>query len=784
MARLEQLTVANFRGASTRLQLDFEKSKSITVIFGENGTGKSTITDALDALGNAKPGSLEDRSSVKPKEHLPTIGKISRDIHIELKAGGKTWTATIDRNGIPSAPVPRPKIRVLRRAPLLNMVNAAPADRYEELKRFIDVQHVERAENALKDACTSAKQKVDRAVSQRDTAETQLREVWTKEGSPAPGPMEWAQSVAFADAASLDVKAKALRDASSAIRDAEQRLADFDAAMAKISEKQEEAVKVEEEVVLLPSPDVKAVVAITGLLRTASDFLAVGTHEDKCPVCEQGIPVEKLKADIQARLKELAPFEVMRTKQETAVKAVQVVQQAAVPQRDRLLVATRLLLPLLTKAELEPIAALKPTPSAFAELAKTEGFDADLSVHQARALIALLGPTRPALDTAEAAQRNKVGQITAVAALHKAYVTSVQETESLQATREALDKALGIARTTRITYTQAILDDVSGECNRLYSLIHPNEKVAITKLELDPDKRASLNQKADFQGHSDVTPQAYFSESHLDTLAFCFWLALTKREFPNKEAVLVLDDVFTSVDSQHITRIANLVVDESQHFAHVVVTTHQRLWRDFYRNPHGAGKRTQLVELQRWALAKGISSYKTKLAVTELADSLKATPFVRQATAAQAGILLENILDGLALHYRCRVARTPDGNYTLGELLDATASLFKKVEINSPVLDSAGQPMNPAQFTTFKPETIVGKIRELAFVRNQVGAHFNASGAEIADSDVEAFADLTVQLAEALRCPRCGQIPTRDTGSHLECSCPPTTAVRMSPLKV
>jgi len=664
------------------------------------------------------------------------------------------------------------------------MVNAPPAERYNELKRFIDVQLVERAESALKDACSNVKSKVDLSVSRRATAKTQLREVWTKEGSPAPGPVEWAQSVASSDTAVLQTKAKVFRDASSAIRDAEQRLADFDAAMAKISEKQEEVDKVEKEVTQLPPVDVKSIMALTTVLRSASNFLATGTHEDKCPVCEQGIPIDKLKTDIQARLKDLAPFEAVRTKQETATKAVQVVQQAAVPQRDRLFVAARPLVPLLTKDELRPVAALKLDPVAYAELTKTEDFDADLAVNQARTLLVLLVPTRPALDDAEAAQRTKAGQITAIAALHKSYVTSVQETESLQATREAMDKALAIVRKTRIDYTQAILDEVSIECNRLYSEIHPNEKVAITKLELDPEKRASLNQKADFQGHSDVTPQAYFSESHLDTLAFCFWLALTKREFPNKDAVLVLDDVFTSVDSQHITRIANLVVDESQHFAHVIVTTHQRLWRDFYRNPYGAGKRTQLVELQRWALAKGISSYKTKLAVTELADSLKASPFVRQTTASQAGILLENILDGLALHYRCRVARTADGNYTLGELLDATASLFKKAEIRRPVLNSAGQPMNPSQFTISKPEGIVGRIRELAFVRNQVGAHFNAAGADIADSDVEAFADLTVQLAEALSCPMCGHIPVRDTGDHYACSCPSVTAVRMSPLKV
>jgi recombinational DNA repair ATPase RecF len=784
MAKLEHLTVVNFRGASSRLHLDFDKSKPITVIFGENGTGKSTITDALDAMGNGSAGSLTDRSSVSARDHLPTIGKTSRDIHIELKAGGTVWNATVGRDGIPTVAAPRPKIRVLRRTPLLAMVNAQPAKRYEELKRFIDVQHVETAESSLKDAFTTAKRTFDQAVTQRNTAETQLREVWTREGSPAPGPMEWAESVASSDAAALLAKAKSLREASTAIQGAENRLAEVDTAIQAIATKQEEAVKVEKEVVQLPSADGKTVMALAGLLRTTATFLASWSHEDKCPVCEQRISVDQLKADLQARLMALAPYEAVREKRETAAKAVQSVQQASLPQMEKFFLAARPLLSLVAKADLDPIGALNLDANAYSELAKTEGFDPDLAVAQGRTLVGFLAPTKSALDAAAEGETKTAAQITSVDTLNKAYKKSVGNSESIERTQEALEKALIVVRKARIDYTQDILDAVSGECNRLYSVVHPNEKVAITKLELDPDRRASLNQKADFQGHSDVTPQAYFSESHLDTLAFCFWLALTKREFPNKDAVLVLDDVFTSVDSQHINRIAHLMVDESQHFAHVVVTTHQRLWRDFYRNPHGAGKRTQLIELQRWALSKGISSYKTKLAVAELADSLKATPFVRQVTASQAGILLESILDGLSLHYRCRVPRTADGNYTLGELLDATSSLFKKAEIHRPTLDPSGQPQNPPQFASSKPESTLGKLRDLAFIRNQVGAHFNLSGVEIPDGDVEAFADLTVQLADALSCPACGQIPGRDAGTHFECSCPSATAIRLSPLKV
>ena len=70
MARIDQLIVENYRGATTRLQLDFDGGKPVALVFGENGTGKTTIVDALDAVGNCSKGSLEDKSSTRARDHL------------------------------------------------------------------------------------------------------------------------------------------------------------------------------------------------------------------------------------------------------------------------------------------------------------------------------------------------------------------------------------------------------------------------------------------------------------------------------------------------------------------------------------------------------------------------------------------------------------------------------------------------------------------------------------------------------------------------------------------
>jgi len=258
---------------------------------------------------------------------------------------------------------------------------------------------------------------------------------------------------------------------------------------------------------------------------------------------------------------------------------------------------------------------------------------------------------------------------------------------------------------------------------------------------------------------------------------------MAKLESQKADAVIVLDDVFTSVDASHLGRIAQLITDESKHFGHVIVTTHQRLWRDIYRYQHGAGKLTQIVELQRWSLAKGISNYKTRLAVDELIASIAAAPFDRQITALRAGVLLEAILSYLALQYRCRVALAHDGDYTLGELLDGTESLFKKLEIHRPDLDGTGKPYNPPKYVVSTTVAIANQIRGLVFLRNQVGAHFNVAGSVISDADVQQFADLTVKLAETLSCPTCGQIPGKRTVLHFECSCVVPHEARMLPLQ-
>ncbi len=784
MAKIEHMVVENYRGSSTRLELNFEKDKPVVLLFGENGTGKTTIVDALDAIGNCSKGSLEDKSSTQARDHLPTIGKKPADVKIEVTSGASTWKASLTGNNLITTPEQRPKIHVLRRSHLQRLIEAQPAQRYEALRHFIDVDKVERSENALRDAATSAKNDLDAAVKRRVDVETQLQKIWEAEGKPGKEAVEWAKAVAAQDTAQLEHDVQQLRLMYSTVNRADVALTEFRDAQTVAVQRDAEAHQVELEVAKLAGVDAQQAISLAGVLKQVEQHLQVGVHPDECPVCKQGIPLDELKADIQTRLVELKQYDELRVKRNAAANNIQMARQLLDVKIETLLTAARALLALVLNSKIEIVITSGIKQADYTELAKQNGADQNVAVKEAEQLVGIFTLLKQALVDVGSDKSKQSGQINSIRVQYEQVLTSAMDTVELAKLQTALQEAYNIARLTRIEFTQKILDQIASECNRLYAAIHPSEPIAISKLALDVGKRASLSQAASFQGHNNVPPQAYFSESHLDTLGFCFWLALVKRESPLKDAVIVLDDVFTSVDSQHINRIAQLITDESNNFAQVIITTHQRLWRDIYRYQHGAGKLTQMIELQSWSLSKGISNFKTRLAVDELIASIVAAPFDRQTAASRAGVLLEAILDYLALQYRCRVARTHDGSYTLGELLDGTESLFKKLEVHRPDVDAAGKPYNPPKYVSSNASAITIQIRGLTFLRNQVGAHFNVAGAAVADADVQLFADSTVKLAEALSCPTCGQIPGKKTAAHFQCSCIAPLEVRLLPMQL
>ena len=286
-----------------------------------------------------------------------------------------------------------------------------------------------------------------------------------------------------------------------------------------------------------------------------------------------------------------------------------------------------------------------------------------------------------------------------------------------------LREILRVVEEERKKFTDTVLGAISTRVGELYEAIHPGEGLNKIVLALDAAKRGSLDIATEFAGRQDTPPQAYFSDSHLDTLGLCVFIALTEHEAPEQK-ILVLDDVLGSVDEPHVERIIGVIYDVSQKFKHSVVTTHYRPWREKFR--WGVLKPDQtchFVELNQWAFGKGITLSGAIIPEISRLKTLLADPNPDvQAICGKAGVILEALLDFITLQYGCAVPRRHGNTYVLSDLLGAVnGKLLAALKVETLDQNASGQVLAS---TELKP--ILADIAEIAQARNVLGAHFNA----------------------------------------------------------
>jgi hypothetical protein len=533
----------------------------------------------------------------------------------------------------------------------------------------------------------------------------------------------------------------------------------------------------------LPPLEGSDAVQLVSMLREAAPLVTEERPTEQCPLCLQPKSGKELRESIQQRLEELSDYVKLGDRLEQA-------EQKRTSRRDALETSSvglaQAVIEFATtadtaKAELtaEGRALLSPLVELLAEDSADSMKEA---VKAARRLAVASGPLSKALSdiTADLAKHN------AIRVQYESLLTARKDAVHQQRLCERLKEAHAIVEGTRKAYVSEVLESIGDKCKVYYDRIHPDEPLGSPRLTMHENRPGSVELAGIFGTQADIAPQGYYSESHLDTLGFCVWLAIAQRGKP-KDTVLLIDDVFTSVDAQHISRIVDLVSDIADEFAQVIVATHYRNWRDRYRLARAPGLKAQLLELHRWTLARGISLSSTRLAVEELDEKCATDPLDRQAVASQAGILLEALLDYLSLLYRCRLPRNHDSEWTLGDLLSACRKLFgalqverdKGKEVGGSSEDGAREEEQPTKVTEavalFYDET-----GRLVFLRNQVGCHFNVSGGEVSNDDVRAFGEATSKLVRAVTCQVCGEIPSRNKGDHFACSCGKT---KMRPLE-
>jgi hypothetical protein len=147
-------------------------------------------------------------------------------------------------------------------------------------------------------------------------------------------------------------------------------------------------------------------------------------------------------------------------------------------------------------------------------------------------------------------------------------------------------------------FLTAVLSGISGRVASIYGRLHPEESVQNISVETWGEKGVEL--AVEFHGTRQRPPHGVLSESHLNSLGIALFLAMAET-FNEHLHFIVLDDVVNSLDVEHRGRLAEFLVSEYQD-RQLIVLTHDRL---LYERLRSRAPQWRSVEFTSWTYEEG-----------------------------------------------------------------------------------------------------------------------------------------------------------------------------------
>lgn len=618
MTKIKSVNISGIRGIKNPLLLNLNK-KSI-LIFGENGSGKSSLTDAIEwyytdgikHLASEETGSTKGRGALR---NLFIPNSEDAFINIQYSNNKLNATKTIDSSLKASISNTADDFKdyllasqsenlILRFRDLVEFIIASKTDKLKKLQNIIGFSDVADVRDLLYKSAGRIARNI-KSTNYDNQKEAQQSVVLEYLGQNA-----YSEDQLFAGANQLikplqigkDIKShNDIQDVLKAIETKEDTaLIEQIGFYTKVGESLTEIVgnidsmhsiyKAYHAIYtdLRKNPENIQKLQLLSLLKEGQSVLRNDVlRDDYCPLCQQEKSKIELINELTERIKELEGLEEEKDKLEEQGQKLKDILRINVN------TIAGLLKEKLFKEEqqaklLEKVQQVKISLNAFSieldkQLIAKDPIQEPSKIQIDKKEISEL--TKQAKDTAKAFTESKKSNIKFqiyTKLFHS--VTAYNQYQSIKRQQEILTKQ---QVTFQVLFADFIkrqeealnvfLEMFSTNINEYYTTMNPNEKIDKIKLVQIKDKNDDLvgiTIEYSFFDKTKTPPIAYLSESHINCLGLSFFLASVKA-FNKQNEFFILDDVISSFDRPHRTRFAKLLTDEFGDYQ-ILLLTHEQ----------------------------------------------------------------------------------------------------------------------------------------------------------------------------------------------------------------
>lgn len=743
--KVHTLNVKSFRGINHEISLQLG---DITIIKGENGTGKSSFVNAIEYLFSNDLAFLKNKTINTNRSAFNYLAD-KDDAKIELRFKRKKYVkfehSHRENSSVFDEILKNKYIKsasfILNRKKLLQFIDGTQGDRYKAVMDLCGIDKIDKIQSAISASKSTIKKELENITRMHDDKLTGLSMLLADKDDLSFDEcvekvnelLESNQKNTISDNTDFDEFIDNLDLSELSVISA--KIGDFHELYSRtnINQLDLKLGNVLKDYESIASSNLKTSQSLLKTLKTSYDYIEL-TNSDKCPVCENTIDPTEILQIITGKISTIdennSGFNNWKKQLQSLISEVGLEIENAKNLNALIDDINRLANDFLPNFTYDNLIDFKNDLSEFIEFNKVLS---DFNQYNFQPLHNEITAISKSLT-----DYKKTQNLDDLTDMYNAIFTIKDLKELEKRIKTLSDQYIKVSKTfdvfisTKEQFIRDMISEIRYDIKTYYEYIHGDDLIAAPDIKLTGPKLIDvyLNSFGEL-----VDSRSYASEGHLDTLGICIFLAFNKKF--NEIPFIVFDDVLTTVDLPHKQRIAKLIVEELTDYQ-FLITTHSPLWADQLKVFCNEAKRNHIVhEFIDWSLDEGPIIAKPLNAEDKIFKYLSNDHQDLPAAGNAARRYLEYTLKEICIMNKVKVP------------------ISDRYDVNTLFNDAKRHTLRVVRGTSVEPYYVHvwGEINKTRNVANKL-SHYNPD--DLPKNDVVKFCEDVINLNHAFKC-KCGK---------------------------